>query len=258
MEAAVEIKDASIGYNLRGNKKVVASSLNATLHGGEVVALIGRNGAGKSTLLRALGGYGKLLAGSLYYKGTPAADIAPAQLARLMAVVLTDNSVANTLTVHELVALGRTPYTNFIGHLRSGDKDIVSWAMETAGVDGFANRVVATLSDGERQKCMIAKALAQETPVIMLDEPTAFLDYSSKVSLFRLLRRLATEMNKAVIVSTHDLELALRLTDRLWLIDGGAMHCGTPDELSASGELSRFITGDGIIYNREKKRIEII
>lgn len=258
MEAAIEIKDASIGYNLRGNKKVVASSLNATLRGGEVVALIGRNGAGKSTLLRALGGYEKLLQGDILYNGTATDDIIPARLARLLAIVLTDNSVAAALTVRELVALGRTPYTNFIGHLRHSDLAIVDWAIKMVGVEKLANRAVGTLSDGERQKCMIAKALAQETPVVMLDEPTAFLDFGSKVALFRLLQRLAREMTKAVIVSTHDLELALRLTDRLWLIDGGTMHCGTADELSASGVLSAFIAGDGIAYNSEKKKIEII
>lgn len=258
VKAAIEIKDVSIGYNLRQSEKVVARSLNATLHSGEVVALIGRNGAGKSTLLRALGGYEKPLRGSILYNETAAADITPAQFARLIAVVLTDNSMAGALTVRELVSLGRTPYTNFTGYLRQSDRGIVDWAIKMVGVENLADRAMGTLSDGERQKCMIAKALAQETPVVMLDEPTAFLDFGSKVALFRLLQRLAREMSKAVIVSTHDLELALRLTDRLWLIDGGTMHCGTADELSASGVLSAFIAGDGIIYNREKKKIEII
>lgn len=255
---AVEITDASVGYKSHSATHVVASALNATLHRGEVVALIGHNGAGKSTLLRALAGYTPLLKGTLAYNGKPATHITPAQLAREIAVVLTDNTVAHTLTVRELVALGRTPYTNFIGHMRACDRDIVDWAISAAGVELLAERVVATLSDGERQKCMIAKALAQETPVIMLDEPTAFLDFGSKVALLRLLRTLAADMNKAVIISTHDVELALRMAHRLWLMQGGAMHCGTAEELSASGALSRFIDGEGIRYNRQEKKIELM
>lgn len=257
-EHAIEIKDVSIGYKSRGAEHLVVHSINATLHRGEVVALIGCNGAGKSTLLRALGGYEKPLKGAILYNGTAACDVTSAQLARLIAVVLTDNSVAAALTVRELVSLGRTPYTNFTGHLRADDNAVVDWAINAVGVGPLAHRAVGTLSDGERQKCMIAKALAQETPVVMLDEPTAFLDFGSKVALFRLLQRLAREMNKAVIVSTHDIELALRLTHRLWLINDGTLHCGTADELSTAGVLGAFIAGDGIAYNREEKKIEII
>lgn len=256
--SAIEIKNVSIGYKSRGAEYLVAHSLNATLHAGEVVALIGRNGAGKSTLMRALAGYEKPLAGSLVYNGTPLTDVAPMTLSHLVAVVLTDNSVAHSLTVRELVSLGRTPYTGFTGHLRAHDKEVVDWAISATGVEHLADRVVTTLSDGERQKCMIAKALAQQTPVIMLDEPTAFLDFGSKVALFRLLQELARTMNKAVIISTHDLELALRLAHTLWLIDNHTMHCGTADELSANGVLDDFIAGNGIKYNREEKRIEII
>lgn len=257
-ERIVEIKNVSIGYKSRGAEYLVAHSINAALHAGEVVALIGRNGAGKSTLLRALGGYEKPLKGTILYNGTTTGNATPAQLARLIAVVLTDNAVAGALTVRELVSLGRTPYTNFTGHLRQSDRAVVDWAINAVGVGPLAHRAVGTLSDGERQKCMIAKALAQETPVVMLDEPTAFLDFGSKVALFRLLQRLAREMNKAVIVSTHDIELALRLAHRLWLIDGGTLHCGTADELSATGVLGAFIAGDGITYNSEEKKIEII
>lgn len=257
-ERIVEIKNVSIGYKSRGAEHLVARSINVALHAGEVVALIGCNGAGKSTLLRALGGYEKPLKGTILYNGTTTGNATPAQLARLIAVVLTDNAVAGALTVRELVSLGRTPYTNFTGHLRQSDRAVVDWAINAVGVGPLAHRAVGTLSDGERQKCMIAKALAQETPVVMLDEPTAFLDFGSKVALFRLLQRLAREMNKAVIVSTHDIELALRLAHRLWLIDGGTLHCGTADELSATGVLGAFIAGDGITYNSEEKKIEII
>lgn len=256
-ERIVEIKNVSIGYKSRGAEYLVAHSINAALHAGEVVALIGRNGAGKSTLLRALGGYEKPLKGTILYNGTTTGNATPAQLARLIAVVLTDNAVAGALTVRELVSLGRTPYTNFTGHLRQSDRAVVDWAINAVGVGPLAHRAVGTLSDGERQKCMIAKAIAQETPLMLLDEPTAFLDFRSKVQLFRTLRSLAQETGKAVLVSTHDIEMALRFAHRLWLIDGKTLHEGSAAGLAGKGLLQRFIDGDGIMYDKENGRIEI-
>ena len=183
----------------------------------------------------------------------------PAYLRRnlhAVSVVLTENNFA-TLTVGELVALGRTPYTGFLGRLTADDKAIVVEAMAKMGVQHLENRVVVTLSDGERQKCMIAKAIAQQTPLMLLDEPTAFLDFRSKVQLFRTLRSLAAGENKAVVVSTHDIEMALRFADKLWLIDNGRLYEGCTTELAADGLLQGFIDGDGIVYDKENNRIEI-
>jgi iron complex transport system ATP-binding protein len=154
--------------------------------------------------------------------------------------------------------MGRSPYTNFLGHLRKHDEDIIAEAMNMVGVTHLAERRVETLSDGERQKAMIAKALAQQTPVIMLDEPTAFLDFNSRVQLFRLLQRLAHDTGKAILVSTHDLELVLQLADKVWLIQDKKMHTGEVKELAANGTLKRFIEGEGIAYNATENRIEII
>ena len=254
----IEIENLAIGYGGKGAAVSVLDGITATLSCGEVVALVGRNGAGKSTLLRTLAGYQPPLSGCLRYSGIDALKVTLETLSKLISVVLTDTAAALNLTVRELVAMGRTPYTNFVGHLRACDKEIVEKSMAAIGVLALADRKVATLSDGERQKCMIAKALAQETPVIMLDEPTAFLDFSSKVALFRLLKKTAAEMNKAVIVSTHDLELALRMSDRLWLVDGGSLHCGTVGELSGNGVLQKFVERDGICYDKEKNRLEIL
>ena len=254
---AIEIEGLAIGYGGKKAAVTVAGSINATLRRGEVVALVGRNGAGKSTLLRTLAGYRQPLAGSLRYAGLQCGEATPASLSKLLSVVLTDTAVALNLTVRELVAIGRTPYTNFIGHLRACDKEIVERAMAAIGILPLADRRVGTLSDGERQKCMIAKALAQETPIVMLDEPTAFLDFPSKVALFRLLKKLAVEMNKAVLVSSHDVELVLRLCDRLWLLDDGTLHCGTAAELSANGALHSFIDGDGIRYDAQNHSVVI-
>jgi iron complex transport system ATP-binding protein len=251
------ISGASVGYGKGGNAVTVVTSIDAKLESGELVALIGCNGAGKSTLLRTIAAYQPPLSGKVEYCGCDSADMSSQSMSRLISVVLT-TPVSPLLTVRELVSLGRTPYTNFLGHLSVADKEAVDSAMEEMGVLELADRQVATLSDGERQKCMVAKAIAQQTPLLLLDEPTAFLDYPSKVHLLRMLKKFSSEKGMAVLVSTHDLELALRLSDRIWLIDNGNMHCGTVEELSQNGLLQSFIGGETIRYNSKENRIEII
>ena len=255
--AALVITDASFGYGSRKKTTCVVSEMNATISGGELVALIGRNGAGKSTLLRTLAAYQPPLSGRVEFTGTDIGDMSQQDIARQISVVLTTVPAAS-LTVEELVSLGRTPYTNFLGRLRKEDKDVVEKAMELMGVASFAKRRIEELSDGERQKCMIAKALAQETPVMLLDEPTAYLDYPSKVHLFGILKRLAKENKKAVIVSTHDLDLALRLADKVWLVEGKRLYCGTVSELASQGVIQSFIDSENIHYDAITNRIEII
>lgn len=254
---AIDLKNTSIGY--RDGKKdiVVVDGISASLSRGELVALIGRNGAGKSTLLRTLAGYQKPLSGTIEYDGTGASLLSLQELARKVSVVLTDTASVANMSVVELVSLGRTPYTNFWGTLENDDKKIVKQAMEMMGILPFAERNISMLSDGERQKCLISKAIAQQTSTILLDEPTAFLDFQSKVHLMQMLRRLAKEEDKAVLVSTHDLELALRIADRLWLVADGKVVAGTVEELSAVGTLQAFIEDDCIGYNAKDKRIEI-
>lgn len=254
---AIGLKNTSIGY--RDGKKdiVVVDGISASLSRGELVALIGRNGAGKSTLLRTLAGYQKPLSGTIEYDGAEAALLSLQELARKVSVVLTDTASVANMSVVELVSLGRTPYTNFWGTLGNDDKEIVKQAMEMMGILPFAERNISMLSDGERQKCLISKAIAQQTSTILLDEPTAYLDFQSKVHLMQMLRRLAKEEDKAVLVSTHDLELALRIADRLWLVADGKVVAGTVEELSAVGTLQAFIEDDCIGYNAKDNRIEI-
>ncbi len=254
--AALCITDAAIGYRNGKNIKTVAEGINASLHCGELVALIGRNGAGKSTLLRTLSAFQKPLSGRIELSGMDIAGLSPSEVAKRVAVVLTSTEPA-PLTVGELVSLGRTPYTNFLGRMSVKDKELVREAMELMGVHCFGERNVADLSDGERQKCMIAKALAQETSVILLDEPTAFLDFGSKVNLFRMLKRLAVERQKAILVSTHDIEMAVMFAHKLWLMHDGALDAGSVDKLSDNGSLHRFISGDGVAYDKKNNRIEI-
>lgn len=253
---AVSLENATVGYRDGKREIAVVTDINAALYKGEVVALIGANGAGKSTLLRTLSAFQHPLSGKVVYATGNSVEPSAQELARYVSIVLTENNLLS-LSVAELVALGRSPYTNFLGYLTAADKAVVAAAMERMGVRHLATRPVATLSDGERQKCMIAKAIAQGTPLMLLDEPTAFLDFRSKVQLFRTLRDLAQEAGKAVLVSTHDIEMALRFAHRLWLIDGTTLYDGSVAELAGKGLLQRFIDGDGIAYDNKNGRIEI-
>ena len=194
MESVV-LHNLSIGYLTKGNEKVVASGLNATINNGELTCLLGRNGIGKSTLLRTLSAFQPALEGEIVISSTqPPSSITSLtdkQLSRLIGIVLTEKPDVQNMTIEELVGMGRSPYTGFWGTLDDEDKKIVGEAIQLVGIENLQGRMVHTLSDGERQKVMIAKALAQQTPIIYLDEPTAFLDFPSKVETMQLLRRLS-------------------------------------------------------------------
>lgn len=209
-----ELHELVIGYP--GHE--VAGPMTASLHQGELCCLLGANGAGKSTLLRTLAAFQSPLSGEMLLGGRSLSAIAPRELSTLVGIVLTERIRTAGITVRDMVAMGRSPYTNFWGHLTETDHHYINEAMEQVGVASFASRQISMLSDGERQKVMIAKALAQQTPVILLDEPTAFLDFPSKVEVMLLLRRLAHEMGKSIFLSTHDLDMALQTADRLWLM----------------------------------------
>lgn len=227
----ITLDNLSVGYTFRRRSTVVAHGLTARCLPGTLTCLTGRNGTGKSTLLRTVARFMPPLAGSVGIMGHDASGYTPAAYARLVGVVLTARPYGRNITVGELVALGRTPYTGFWGTLSAEDRAVVEEAMCLVGISGLAARRVVTLSDGERQKAMVAKALAQQTPVMLLDEPTAFLDYPSKVELMTLLRRLAEERRLTVLVSTHDLDIALRTAHRLWLLGGKGLAEGKPEEM---------------------------
>ena len=256
MEKALTIENASVGYKVGKKTISVVDGIDASLHSCELVALIGRNGAGKSTLLRTLSAFQKPLSGIIECRGRNIAELSPNEMAKEVAIVLTSTEAA-PLTVRELVSLGRTPYTNFVGRMTVKDNGIVDEAMDIMGIRHLADRMLSTLSDGERQKCMIAKALAQETSLILLDEPSAFLDFGSKVNLFRTLKELAKEKHKAILVSTHDIEFAIKFADKIWLLSQGMLNEGNVEELSENGALQRFVECDGVVYDKENNRIEI-
>ena len=245
----IVIRALSIGYPGKQSVKVVSEGITDTLRSGYLTCLLGENGAGKSTLLRTLAGFQPALGGSIEIMGKPLQQYKEKELATVVGVVLTERTNLQNMTVTELVGMGRSPYTGFWGRLSAEDREKVKEAMGLVGIGHLANRLVQTLSDGERQKVMIAKALAQETPVIFLDEPTAFLDYPSKVEILRLLHRLATGMDKTIFLSTHDLELALQMADRLWLMaKGRGVVAGTPEDLALAGTLDAFFARNGIVF----------
>lgn len=245
----IELKNLSTGYG----RHTVSASLNATLQSGRLTCLLGPNGVGKSTLLRTLCGFQPPLEGRMEMDGKDMAQLSRKEMSRSIGVVLTERPDVADMRASDMVALGRTPYTGFWGRLGAEDRNRVDEAMQLVGITHLAHRMIHTLSDGERQKVMIAKALAQQTPVILLDEPTAFLDFPSKVETMRLLHRLAHESGKTVFLSTHDLETAIQLSDDLWLLSADGLESGTADSLSADGSLERFVSCNGIRFDAQRK-----
>lgn len=251
-QKTIELKKLSIGYLTKNNRKVVASDINADIFSGELTCLLGANGIGKSTLLRTLSAFQPKLDGQINIQGKEIETYTEKQLSTLIGVVLTEKCDIKNMSARELIGLGRSPYTGFWGTLNDEDKAIVDNAITMVKIEDLASRMVHTLSDGERQKVMIAKALAQETPIIFLDEPTAFLDFPSKVEIMQLLHRLSRQTNKTIFLSTHDLELALQIADKIWLIDKqSGINIGTPEDLSLSGHLTSFFARKGIIFDEE-------
>lgn len=251
MMKTIALRDLSIGYKQKNGEKVVAKHLTASVNAGELTCLLGSNGVGKSTLLRTIARFQPKLAGEVLVQDKDINQYKESELSKVVGVVLTEKVDANNMTVHELVALGRSPYTGFWGRLASQDRQAVDLSIQQVRIEKLRDRMVHSLSDGERQKTMIAKALAQETPIIILDEPTAFLDFPSKVDMMQLLHRLSRELNKTIFLSTHDLELALQIADKIWLMDDERhLHIGTPEDLALSGVLSRFFEQKEIIFDQ--------
>ena len=215
----IELVNATIGYKTKSKATIVASNLNGSLLKGKLVSLVGRNGCGKSTLLRTIAGFQPLLEGCVIQEGKEIQEYSIQERARILSIVTTNTMHVQDMTVFDLVAMGRSPYTGFWGKLGQEDKEIIAESLRIVGMEQYIDRMVETLSDGERQKVMIAKAIAQETSVIILDEPTSFLDYPSKIKTMQLLRTLAHDKNKTVFLSTHDLEQALQFSDDIWMLD---------------------------------------
>ena len=281
----IQLRDLSIGYQTKHSVKTVAAGINGAIRSGELTCLLGANGVGKSTLLRTLAAFQPQISGEILISRSEECGVrreitsfTDKELSKVIGVVLTEKPDVRNMSVRELVSLGRSPYTGFWGTYTDEDLRIVDEAIEMVGITDLIRRPVHTLSDGERQKVMIAKALAQQTPVIFLDEPTAFLDYPSKVEVLQLLRRISREAEKTIFLSTHDVELALQLADTIWLMRKqesgdrsqelgdrsqetgvkGPVTIGSPEALAASGDLGRFIERQNIVFDKETLTIRVV
>jgi ABC-type cobalamin/Fe3+-siderophores transport systems, ATPase components len=249
-EAVITATGLSIGYCSGKRKNIVHKELNLTLYTGELTSLLGANGTGKSTLLRTLSGSQPSIKGILTVNGKPLSSYSEKEKSRTIGVVLTDKTQAGGLTVYELVALGRQPHTGFFGRLHKTDHQIIRKALDWVGIAHKANSYTAELSDGERQKVMIAKALVQECPIIILDEPTAFLDAVSRIEIMTMLHKLAAEQNKAILLSTHDIEQALVLSDRLWLLSKeNGLECGVTEDIISNRRMDTVFPHDNIKFD---------
>ena len=258
MGETIELRNLSIGYQTKHGIKTVATGIDGTIKSGELTCLLGANGVGKSTLLKTLSSFQPKTGGEILLEGRELSEYSDKQLSRLIGVVLTEKPDVRNMTVRELVSLGRSPYTGFWGTYSKDDLQVVDEAIAMVGIEPLKKRMVHTLSDGERQKVMIAKALAQQTPVIYLDEPTAFLDYPSKVEVLQLLCRISREADKVIFLSTHDVELALQMADTIWLMtQGEAVAIGSPKDLAQQGALGRFIERDGIAFDPATMTIKV-
>ncbi|MBR4157223.1 MAG: ABC transporter ATP-binding protein [Bacteroidales bacterium] len=241
----LKTKDLYIGYK----NKAILPPINVSLNEGNIIALIGPNGAGKSTLFKTLTAYIKPIDGSVELMGKELSSYSAKDKAKLIGLVLTERPDDMFLKVYDVVASGRCPYTNFFGKIEKEDENIIQESLEIVGINKLKDRYFNTLSDGEKQKVMIAKTLAQNTPIIFMDEPTAFIDYPSKIELFHLMKKLAKERNKTIVFSSHDLELLLRYTDDIWVISKGKeLISSKKDDLLKSGILKEYFNLKEDIY----------
>lgn len=249
----IEIRNITLAF---GTNRLITDA-TARFECGNMVALLGRNGTGKSTLLRAMAGLGRVESGNVVVAGRDLAALSSTERAKHIAFVNTERVDVDALTVRELVGIGRSPYTNWIGSLSAEDCKIVEHAMEVTGVMKFADRKVNTLSDGEAQRAMIARALAQDTPIILLDEPTSFLDLPNRYELCRLLSDLAHRENKCVVFSTHELDIALSLADSIALVDTPQLVHLPTSQMINSGNIERLFDSEYISFDASTGAIQL-
>lgn len=233
------LDNLSIGYD----GKVIVSGMTLTLSPGTMTCLLGNNGTGKSTLLKTIAGFLHPISGSIAYGGRPISALSPREMATTVGVVLTGRMDGQMLTVEDMVGLGRSPYTGFFGRLTDDDRRVVCSCMEMIGITHLRHKQLSSLSDGEYQKAVIAKALAQQTPVILMDEPTAFLDFRSKVELMELSLQLAHAEGKTILMTTHDVNIALKIADSILLMHDGKMTVNPSQE-----EINGFIGTNAARY----------
>lgn len=249
----IELHGVTLGYG----ERVLMANASVGFGWGELTALIGRNGTGKSTLLRTIAALAKPQRGVITIAGRDVASLTMKEVAGQIAFVSTDDVRVQNLHVWDVVSLGRAPYTNWVGRLTAEDRAKVEESLRLVGMEQFAEASMDSLSDGERQRVMIARALAQDTPIILLDEPTAFLDLPNKYEICLLLRRLAHKEGKCILFSTHDLSIAIELCDTIAMIEGGEFRYGTAEMLIEEGAMQRLFESTQIEFDRERGNVRL-
>lgn len=250
--------NVSIGYQIGKGEIILEKGLNAEIRNGEMVCLIGPNGCGKSTLMRSIAGLQKPLAGNVFISNVNLKKLSSRNYAKLLSLVLTDKINAEALTVYDIISIGRYPYINRFAKLTPNDRGIIDRSIEKVHLSQYRHRFFNELSDGEKQRVLIAKALAQDTPLIMLDEPTAHLDLPNRVEIMNILKLLAKETSKAILLSTHELDLALQSADTIWLMSPNAsMRRGTPEDLVLNGSFEKVFSGSAFYFDKNTGSFQV-
>jgi iron complex transport system ATP-binding protein len=247
----LSIDSLRIGYGSGKNENVLLPPLNASASYGELIAVIGRNGIGKSTLLRTLTGLQQPLGGAISYYRKDIKDYSRIELAQKVGYISTEIVKVSNMRVYDLVALGRFPHTNWIGKVEKRDHEVILDALKKTSMSSFAQKFISELSDGERQKAMIARILTQDTGIMVMDEPTAFLDVASKYEILHLMHQLSGNGTKTIIFSTHDLQMAISQADKIWLILENELIEGAPEDLMLAGEFDHLFDSSTVMFNSE-------
>lgn len=248
----LQLSNVSIGYHAKNGPAIVQSDLSLSANKGELIAIIGKNGCGKSTLIRSIACLQPIYKGEIKLNNKNLAKLTPTKRAKLLSVVLTEQKSVASFNVRELISIGRDPYTGWLGSLTELDNNIISSAIEQTYLKGFENRNIHELSDGERQRAFIARALAQDTPLIILDEPTSHLDLPNRINILLLLQKLARDTGKTILISTHELETAMQVADKLWIMEKGeGVIVGVPEDMVLNGKFDTVFNHHNYDFDKE-------
>ncbi len=256
-DSILKMHNADIGYRLAGSEKILLKNLNLGIRQGELVCLIGKNGSGKTTLLKTLMKLQSLMGGEIFYGKKNLEEFDRTEFARFFGFVSTGHFHAEQMNIRELVEVGRFPYTNWIGKMGPEDKKAVRDALEWVGLSAMQDKKLSEISDGEKQRAMIARTLAQDTEFILLDEPSAYLDIPNKYEITNLLKKLCA-LGKTVLFSTHDLHLSLQYADKIWLIDNDSILEGAPEDLIINGTIEKIFNSLHIGFEKSSGEFESV
>ncbi len=253
----LKTKDLSIGYQQKKQDKIVASNINLEIEKGKLITVLGKNGIGKSTLLRTISKVQKPISGSVFFNNKNLDNCTEKELSTQLSLVLTERLPESQLTVFELIALGRQPYTNWIDSLSNEDIKKVNWAISQTEIEHLKNNRFYELSDGQLQRVLIARALAQDTDIIILDEPTAHLDMHHTIKIFSLLKRLVAKTSKTIIISSHEINLSIQLSDEIIILTEDTFYAGSPTDLISKNAFDNLFPKELINFNRTLQQFVI-